>query len=66
VFQETVNPAFTLVGIGGGLIGIGGLLLAFLKTGKPILSRQTILIILPTVLFLTVCYVVGFMFGSVS
>jgi len=67
VLQGTVNLAFTLVGIGGGLIGIGGLLLAFLKTGKPILSRQTILIILPAVLFLmTVCYVVGFMFGSVS
>lgn len=64
VHQGTVNPAFTLVGIGGGLIGIGGLLLSFLKTGKPILSRQTVLQILPGVLFLmTVCYVIGFMFG---
>lgn len=64
VLQGTVKPAFALVGMGGGLIGIGGLLLSFLKTGKPILSRQTILKILPAVLFLmTVCYVVGFMFG---
>lgn len=63
VLQGIVKPAFTLVGIGGGLIGIGGLLLSFLKTGKPILSRQTILKILPAVLFLmTVCYVLGFMF----
>lgn len=67
VLQGAVNPAFSLVGIGGGLIGIGGLLLSFLKAGKPILSHQTVLIILPGVLFLmTVCYVVGFMFGSVS
>lgn len=64
VLQGTVKPTFTLVGIGGGLIGIGGLLLSFLKTGKPILSRQTILKILPAVLFLMmVCYVLGFMFG---
>ena len=64
VLQGTVKPAFTMVGIGGGLIGIGGLLLSFLKTGKPILSRQTILKILPAVLFwMTVCYVLGFMFG---
>ena len=64
VLQGTVNPAFALVGIGGGLIGIGGLLLSFLKTGKPVLSRPTILKILPAVLFLmTVCYMVGFMFG---
>lgn len=64
VLQGTVKPAFTLVGIGGGLIGIGGLLLSFLKTGKPILSRQTVLRILPAVLFLmTVCYVLGFMFA---
>lgn len=64
VLEGSVNPAFTLVGIGGGLIGIGGLLLSFLKTGKPVLSRQTILKMLPDVLFLmTVCYVVGFMFG---
>ena len=64
VLQGTVNPAFTLVGIGGALIGIGGLLLSFLKMGKPILSRETILKILPGLLLLmTFCFVAGFKFG---
>jgi len=52
---------FVLVGIGGALIGVGGLLLAFLKMGKPVISRQTILTILPLLLLLmTTAYVVGF------
>lgn len=64
VLQGSMRPAFSLVGLGGALIGVGGLLLSFLKTGKPILSRKTILQVLPGLLFLmTACYVVGFMFG---
>jgi len=52
---------FTLVGIGGGLIGLGGLLLSFLKTGKPILSRETIFNIFPGLLLvMTTAYVAGF------
>lgn len=55
---------FVLVGIGGALIGVGGLLLAFLKMGKPVISRQTILTILPLLLLLmTTAYVVGFHLG---
>jgi hypothetical protein len=55
------NNAFLLVSLGGALIGIGGLLLAFLKTGKPILPRETILAILPALLLLmTACFVAGF------
>jgi hypothetical protein len=55
------TPGFSLVGIGGALIGIGGLLLSFLKTGKPILSRATILKILPALLLLmTAAFVAGF------
>ena len=55
------NSAFLLVSLGGALIGIGGLLLAFLKTGKPILPRETILAILPALLLLmTACFVAGF------
>jgi hypothetical protein len=46
------GPGYALVGIGGGLIGIGGLLLAFLKTGRPIVSRNTILAVLPVLLVL--------------
>jgi hypothetical protein len=62
--QGLMNPAFAQVGIGGALIGIGGLLLSFLKAGKPILSRETILRIFPGLLLLmTICFVAGFKFG---
>ena len=55
---------FALVGVGGGMIGIGGLLLSFLKAGKPLLSRATILRILPALLMLTsAAFVAGFKFG---
>ena len=59
--NEATSPGFILVGIGGGLIGLGGLLLSFLKTGHPILSREKILAILPALLFvMTLAYVAGF------
>lgn len=62
--QGVMKPAFSLVGIGGALIGIGGLLLSFLKAGKPILSKDVILKVLPGLLLLmTVCFVAGFKFG---
>ena len=62
--QGKSNPLFSLVGVGGALIGIGGLLLSFLKAGKPILSRETILKVLPGLLFLmTLCFVIGFRYG---
>ena len=58
------NPLFSLVGIGGALIGIGGLLLSFLKAGKPILSKETILKVLPVLLLLmTAFFVAGFKYG---
>ena len=63
-FQGKTNSLFSLVGIGGALIGIGGLLLSFLKTGRPILSRETILKVLPGLLLLmTICFVAGFKYG---
>jgi hypothetical protein len=62
--QGIMKPAFTLVGIGGALIGIDGLLLSFLKTGKPILPKDNILNILPGLfLVMTACFVAGFKFG---
>jgi len=62
--QTQTQPLFSLVGIGGALIGIGGLLLSFLKTGRPILSRETILRAFPGLLLLTtICFVAGFKFG---
>lgn len=57
-------PGFALVGVGGALIGIGGLLLSFLKAGRPLLSRATILRILPGLLLLTTAaFVAGFKLG---
>jgi hypothetical protein len=62
--QGQVKPLFSLVGIGGALIGLGGLLLSFLKTGKPILSRDMIMRLFPALLLLTTAlFVAGFKFG---
>jgi hypothetical protein len=60
----SMNPGFALVGLGGALIGLGGLLLSFLKAGRPILPRETILKVLPSLFMLmTACFVAGFKFG---
>ena len=57
----TTNIGFVLVGIGGGLFGIGGMLLSFLKTGRPILPQDRILSILPVLMLLTIAaFVAGF------
>ncbi|OGO32364.1 MAG: hypothetical protein A2136_07195 [Chloroflexi bacterium RBG_16_54_11] len=59
--QGRMAPGFGLVGLGGALIGLGGLLLSFLKTGRPIVSREIILGILPGLLLLmTIAFVSGF------
>jgi hypothetical protein len=64
VLRGEVPAGFALVGLGGALIGLGGLLLAFLKAGRPILSRATILKILPgLLLFMTAAFVGGFAFA---
>lgn len=62
--QGRVPALFALVGAGGALIGIGGLMLSFQKTGKPILSREIILRILPgLLLFMTLLFVIGFSYS---
>lgn len=62
--QGKTQPLFSLVGVGGALIGIGGLALSFLRAGKPVLSKERILKILPVILFLmTLCFVIGFKYG---
>jgi hypothetical protein len=59
--QGITQPGFASVGLGGALIGLAGLLLYFLKTGRPILSRDIILRIFPAILLLmTGAFVVGF------
>ncbi len=59
--QGVTRPGFALVGLGGALIGLGGLLLYFLKTGRPVVSKEIILRILPAIfLLMTVAFVAGF------
>ncbi len=59
--QGDARPGFALVGLGGALIGLAGLLLYFLKTGRPIVSREIILRIFPALyLLMTLAFVAGF------
>lgn len=56
-------PGYLLVSLGGALIGLGGLLLAFLKAGKPLLSQETINRLLPVILFcMSLSFIWGFSF----
>jgi len=53
--------AFIMVTIGGFLIGVGGIALAFLKAGSPILSAETIFLILePILLLMALAFCWGF------
>ena len=64
VFTGLASPGFILISVGGALIGLGGLLLALLKAGKPLLSRETIFRVLPGLLLLmTAAFVAGFALG---
>ncbi|KAA3647333.1 MAG: hypothetical protein DWQ07_07480 [Chloroflexi bacterium] len=59
--QDVVVGDFALVGVGGALIGVGGILLSFLRVGKPILSHDVILSVLPALLLsTTAAFVAGF------
>ncbi|MEA1977669.1 MAG: hypothetical protein U9N80_07180 [Chloroflexota bacterium] len=60
VLQGVKAPMVLFMSVGGALIGIGGLLLAFLKAGKPILSAEKIFTLLPWILLLmSVSFVLG-------
>lgn len=62
--QGQAQPLFSLVGVGGALIGVCGLLLSFLKTGRPILARDTVMRLFPILLMLaTAFFVTGFKYG---
>ena len=62
--QGIMKPAFALVGIGGGLIGLGGLILSFFRTGHPVFSKETILRVFSSLLLLaTIFFVAGFKLG---
>ncbi|EKD88979.1 MAG: hypothetical protein ACD_34C00250G0005 [uncultured bacterium] len=61
VLSGRMPLGYILLSIGGALMGLGGLLLALHKAGKPYLSRKTIIQILPGLLLLmTVLFVIGF------
>jgi hypothetical protein len=61
VLSDLAPSGFLLISVGGALIGLGGLLLALLKAGKPLLSRETIFRVLPVLLLLmTAAFVSGF------
>lgn len=56
----TTPPSFLFISLGGALIGIGGLMLAFLKSGKPLLPAEKIFMLLPWLLmFMTVSFALG-------
>ncbi len=54
LLKGEVELGFLGVSIGTGLIAIGGMALAFLKSGKPLLSKDQIYTIFPGVLLLAV------------
>ncbi|NQT62266.1 MAG: hypothetical protein HQ556_04845 [Candidatus Marinimicrobia bacterium] len=54
LLQGKVEASFLGVSVGTGLIAIGGMALAFLKSGKPLLSKDQIYTIFPGVLLLAV------------
>jgi hypothetical protein len=59
----TTQPLFALVGIGGAVNGLAGLLLAFLRMDRPLLSQERIYSLMPLLLLVTtVLFVIG-LFG---
>jgi len=67
VNQKKVKGSFALVTVGGTLIGLGGIALAFLKGGKQLLffSLDFVLVILGPLLFLmALCFALGLVKGE--
>ena len=65
VSNKTANKGFLWVTLGGALIGIGGIALAFLGAGKPLLGIFTaevvFTILSPILLLMVLSYTIGFM-----
>lgn len=58
--QRKVEANFLGISVGTGLVAIGGMALAFLKSGKPLLTKDQIYSIFPIVLLMSViAYSVG-------
>jgi hypothetical protein len=64
VFKKLSPGGFAMVGVGGLLIGIGGMALAFYKAGKPLFGIFTgefiLMILAPLLLLMTLAYAWGF------
>ncbi|MBT3390476.1 MAG: hypothetical protein HN413_08700 [Chloroflexi bacterium] len=62
--KKNAPKGFGMVGIGGMLIGIGGMALAFYKAGKPLFGIFTgefiLMILAPLLLLMTLAYTFGF------
>ncbi|MFO7273638.1 MAG: hypothetical protein DIU55_002070 [Bacillota bacterium] len=64
-YKRLAPRGFAWVGVGGALIGIGGIALAFLKAGRPILPAEVIFLILaPLLLLMTASFAAGFLTGG--
>jgi len=60
VLQGAKPMLYLFVSAGGALIGIGGVLFAFLKAGRPIISAEKIFVFLPWILLLmSAAFVLG-------
>lgn len=60
VLQSVKAPMYLFMSVGGALIGIGGMLFAFLRAGKPIISAERIFMLLPWILLLmSAAFVLG-------
>jgi hypothetical protein len=61
--NRQMQPAFALVGVGGALMGLEGLILAFSRF-QTIISKETMRRLLPWLLLTTtICFVAGFKLG---
>lgn len=61
VIQRSAPTGMLWISLGGMLIGVGGILLALLKTGKPLMTRKALLNMLPALLLcMTAAFVAGF------
>ena len=64
VVEKDAKRGFGMVGIGGALIGIGGIALAFLVAGKPLLGIFTadfiFMILAPLLFLMTLAFTFGF------
>ena len=62
-FAQGTKPGFWLVGVGGALIGLGGIALAFLVSGSQLLffsAEFVYLILAPLLLLMTLAFTFGF------